>query len=544
MGNHLLRYRRLRLQRCLLVIAAVSAMVLTFQNCSFNKVQTSSSVRADSRSQGGTGADGKLYVSYDSDCGKEVSPSTAISMRKDQSAKLVRENCVDLPDPRPVLPEEMKFAYNDNTLFSLNGKIFDLHTPSGGQRLTLEFCQSSNSTSPLQTQVWQTIGSSDRWYGRIQTEGGADSGVLNMLAPVAGFYQTTTGQSSQFALLLSTGGSGQLNYKMGSAAAKAEAVSCLSQSPPLLAVDDGSSSAPAGAAPRPDLLNGYAARPAWKVAAVDYGVGVPAGLALKDPLADPAIVSNAKLSLDTSNRILRIRGDDVILDGYDFSLNGGYEITMESGSNAKIRNSRLLIVGTAAAARGLTIENCTLDPGGASGRGWTVINHSGRGLTVMHSWLRNFPNHGIEANNGGGEITLKYNLIETGGLKSGGFFWLQLGGNAPYTSVVVEFNTLHQAAAVSNGEGIKFYWATSITGNISYNTMLATGPSTSMNYMVHVGGGSQFPGTVNADVHDNYMDLSAAAGPFYVGVNNDGNTRAIYSNNKDLVSGKLISADP
>ena len=32
------------------------------------------------------------------------------------------------------------------------------------------------------------------------------------------------------------------------------------------------------------LLNGYAARPAWNVAGVDYAVGYAAGTVLKDPM--------------------------------------------------------------------------------------------------------------------------------------------------------------------------------------------------------------------------------------------------------------------
>jgi hypothetical protein len=39
------------------------------------------------------------------------------------------------------------------------------------------------------------------------------------------------------------------------------------------------------------MLNGYAARPAWKVAGVDYHVGIPDGQALTDwrTISDPAV---------------------------------------------------------------------------------------------------------------------------------------------------------------------------------------------------------------------------------------------------------------
>ena len=52
---------------------------------------------------------------------------------------------------------------------------------------------------------------------------------------------------------------------------------------PPLNLGDGSANAPAGAPQMSTLLSGYAVRPSWNVAGVDYAVGVPAGTALKDP---------------------------------------------------------------------------------------------------------------------------------------------------------------------------------------------------------------------------------------------------------------------
>jgi hypothetical protein len=53
--------------------------------------------------------------------------------------------------------------------------------------------------------------------------------------------------------------------------------------------NDGSANAPAGTAQLPNFFSGYSVRPPWKVAGVDYYVGIPQGTILKDPLAVGAL---------------------------------------------------------------------------------------------------------------------------------------------------------------------------------------------------------------------------------------------------------------
>ena len=65
-----------------------------------------------------------------------------------------------------------------------------------------------------------------------------------------------------------------------------------------MALNDGSANAPVGSPQLPNLLDSYgASRPAWGVAGVDYHVGVPQGLALKDPTT----ISMAGVSVDATN---------------------------------------------------------------------------------------------------------------------------------------------------------------------------------------------------------------------------------------------------
>src|SRR6267378_7025511 len=104
-----------------------------------------------------------------------------------------------------------------------------------------------------------------------------------------------------------------------------------------MAINDGSANAPIGPAQHPNLLDGYAVRPTWEVAGVDYAVGPTS-----TPLKDPATISMAGVSINSSTRTISISGDNVTLNGYDFSLHGGYQIAID-GANTTISNSNFAI---------------------------------------------------------------------------------------------------------------------------------------------------------------------------------------------------------
>src|SRR4051812_12397732 len=94
------------------------------------------------------------------------------------------------------------------------------------------------------------------------------------------------------------------------------------------ALADGFASAPIGTPQFSNLLNGYAVRPDWSVAGVDYYVGAPSGTALKNP----ATISTSGVSVNAGAHIITVSGSNVMLDGYDFSLNGGWQINIVSGA--------------------------------------------------------------------------------------------------------------------------------------------------------------------------------------------------------------------
>src|ERR1700730_6133037 len=191
-----------------------------------------------------------------------------------------------------------------------------------------------------------------------------------------------------------------------------------------MAINDGSANASAGVAQLPGFLNSYGAkRPAWNVAGVDYNVGVPDGLALKDP----ATISMAGVSVNTSSKIVTITGNNVTLDGYDFSLSGGWGVSVQA-ANTTIANSNFAIgsnnvapIVSTAAASNMTVTHSTIDGNGQS-PGWGgLISYRGNGFTVEYSWLKNAGGDMIQQVDGGAGsmVVVQNNLIQNGGLASG-----------------------------------------------------------------------------------------------------------------------------
>ena len=122
--------------------------------------------------------------------------------------------------------------------------------------------------------------------------------------------------------------------------------------------NDGSAKAPVGNPQLPNLLSGYSVRPAWQVAGVDYAVGVPTNMTLKDP----TVAANlpAGVSINSTNHVIDITANNVTLNGYDFSLHGGWGINIDPG-----------VTGT-------TIENCNFSMGSGDCRHYGAVIHGGQ----------------------------------------------------------------------------------------------------------------------------------------------------------------------
>ncbi|WP_247476081.1 Ig-like domain-containing protein [Bradyrhizobium sp. 169] len=304
------------------------------------------------------------------------------------------------------------------------------------------------------------------------------------------------------------------------------------------------------AAQHPNLLDGYAVRPSWQVAGVDYAVGV-SSTALKDP----ATISMAGVSVDNSSRTISITGDNVTLDGYDFALHGGYQLAT-SAANTTISNSNFsvgmnqgayLIYGGTSASN-LTVIHNTFD-GSSIGNNLSYIRYSGSGdVSLEYNWFKNFPGHIVEFTQANGSpsfsVDYKYNLIEQGSLHDGYHLnFLQFGGGTA-SSVDVEFNTTYQTPQVSGGEGFQFYSNTQ--GGViqdavmAYNTMIAAGGDTgsAMSYMLHANSYNDNSSALSGSVHDNFFDLQAAWGAFY-----SAPSGWSFSKNMDMRSGQMVNSN-
>jgi hypothetical protein len=191
-----------------------------------------------------------------------------------------------------------------------------------------------------------------------------------------------------------------------------------------VALADGCSGAAAGAPQFPHLLDGYAVRPSWHVAGVDYAVGVPDGTVLKDPTTD-SLPSGCSFSGST----VTCSGNDIVLQEYDFSLHST-KLLFSSGSNNTITKNnfggtlcvdppiRLLDTGS------ITITYNTMDGGGAICTSTTFgsmmhgVFISGAIVTREYNWMKNASEDFTKnagPSSGSATIIDRYNLFDTQG---------------------------------------------------------------------------------------------------------------------------------
>jgi hypothetical protein len=304
----------------------------------------------------------------------------------------------------------------------------------------------------------------------------------------------------------------------------------------------------------PTLLTSYAKQPPWKVAGIDYAVGVPS----TTTLTDWQLLSGPGITVNTTAMPPLVRVDDtsnVVISGVDFSLHGGATLRFINSPNPTVTNSNFggpnltkmpaAVIVADSNSPGLTVSYNTID-GGGNGSGSSLVTVLGAGTTTLtYNWLKHSPQHFLEEAQSTPvsiAVIYKYNLIEQGAMSPGTHLnFLQFGG-AVATSVDVEYNTTYQTPQPQlnslTGEGYQF--SGFLPGNsvqnvtFAYNTMIATGgpPGSAQSAMVH-GGGSQ-----NAAVaHDNYIDKTAAWFWFYP----NSYIGWKFSNNYNMVTGALIS---
>jgi hypothetical protein len=113
---------------------------------------------------------------------------------------------------------------------------------------------------------------------------------------------------------------------------------------------DGFENAPSGASQFPNALDRYRRRPPWKVAGIDFHVGVLGGSALKDVTTE-ALPSG--VSYDPTTHIVSVTSANATLDGWDFSKWNGAQLLIKA-HNVTIRNC-LFKVGSNVGALGKAV---------------------------------------------------------------------------------------------------------------------------------------------------------------------------------------------
>jgi hypothetical protein len=307
-----------------------------------------------------------------------------------------------------------------------------------------------------------------------------------------------------------------------------------------------------GPAQFPGLLNGYPARPPWKVAGVDYGVGIPPGT----ELSDIANITRPGVLVDPERHWIRVTGNDVRLTGYDFSRDGGWGVYVQGARNLTIENCLFVVgknnvvpVNADAASAELTISHSTIDGGGFGVAGapdaiWSLVHHAGTGLTVEYNWLKNAPQHVIEFKDGA--LIYRNNLVN-----NLGFYPIahtnavQFGGSHSDRSSIAYNTIFNPPPGAGNptypGELIQVeaqLGSTIANVEVDHNTVIAFGPPLSASFMITIR--QDLPGNRldHVSVHDNYLDAHGAYGAFYPPTG----SAITYMDNRDLRTGRLFEA--
>lgn len=269
-----------------------------------------------------------------------------------------------------------------------------------------------------------------------------------------------------------------------------------------------------GDAPQmPNLFAGYSIRPpAGTVPGVDFYVGCPSTAVLKN-IATATLPSG--VTRNTSTRTIQVANANTVLDGWDFSVNGGYSIIVNA-TGVTITNSKFVGgnttgepqirfgQGSGSANNGI-VTFCTLDNTGMGGRNLPgVISQDSRysGMRVENCYIKNGDSDGLAM--GGGQVTFKNNFIEN----------LGTGAPAGAHPDIVQINSSTTTANTFD-----------IQNNCAYSSATATTLNGIQGYMLDTNGGPSITGGV---VSGNV--IIGPANSYFLG-NGSASGTVTYSNN-------------
>ena len=271
----------------------------------------------------------------------------------------------------------------------------------------------------------------------------------------------------------------------------------------------------------------------------------------------------AGVSVNTSKHLIEVTGNNITLNGYDFSKEGGWGIYVE-GNNDVIENCNFAagpnwgpnayyFVSTTSSITNLTIEDCTINGNGPTYQNMSgLVSFSGSGMfKVQYNLMENSPQHFVEINNSGTATLIdQYNVFMNGAFYSGTGAkphenMTQFNGAGATINSVIQFNTMVQDQPSGNmiggGQLIQVSPGHGPVDNMSVNNNVLIaqgGPSIAISYPMAVYQASGYGAVNGAIVQDNYIDASGAYGPFYppTGAN------LIFTNNVNLATGKRFAS--
>ena len=311
---------------------------------------------------------------------------------------------------------------------------------------------------------------------------------------------------------------------------------------PPITVGDGSASAAVGTPQLPNLLNGYAVRPPWQVAGVDYAVGINAGTVLKNPLT----MNMAGVSVDTANKVVYVTGNNAVLDGWNFN---GWLVDI-TGQNATVTNNDFThgFLKYDIGSVGGTVEYNKFDQGGTAPNTAPFQVFGAGTFVVAYNDFENAYSMHAQFTYGNGtsqSIIFQYNLLANAGAgASAGAHGdvIQVFGGQTINDLEINYNTVVQnnPAYATQGWSVAYNGMTVTSGNISNNTMVVPAGG-AVNYDVLLAK-QWITGTVN--VANNYVDPTGVAygflltndtypGPYTTGT-------IVASNDVNMVTGAYI----
>ena len=289
----------------------------------------------------------------------------------------------------------------------------------------------------------------------------------------------------------------------------------------LTTFSDGSSAAPNVTPQYPTLVSTYVKPPPWKLAGVNYGVGIASSITLI-PIATGTLP--AGVSRSTATKVLTVTSSNVTVQGFDFSADGGWKVEV-TAANCSVIHSNFAVssavnppINATSAGPNLYVGYCVIEGGGSSfdTTPGALVTTNASGLTVQYCWLKKAAGDGIDAGVGG-SINVSFNLIDDLSRFPGAHGDIvQLGAAAGSATVSILFNTWVQRAVGVGGVGTQGYMMetdspqTVSGGEVAFNTAVF---DSSAQVSFFTGTGTNlYTGTVY--VHDNYVDLTGNTGNF------------------------------